>query len=90
MLKAELLMENYDCLNWRRERLYMLSTQMRRRRGGGEGGGVIWGEYWRWNCWMEMEEKQNEREILREAQLKPHVHLIKAIYISLWKTLIYW
>jgi len=48
----------------------MLSTQMRRR----GGGGVIWGE-WRWNCWMEMEEKQNEREILREAQWKPHVHL---------------
>jgi hypothetical protein len=36
----------------------MLSTQMRRRRR------------W-WNCWMEMEEKQNEREILREAQWKP-------------------
>ena len=36
-----------------------------------EGGGVIWGEYWRWNCWMEMVEKQNEIEILREAQWKP-------------------
>jgi len=34
---------------------------------------VIWGE-WSWNCWMEMEEKQNERERLREAQWwKPHV-----------------
>jgi hypothetical protein len=51
-----------------RKRLAM-STQMRRR----GGGGVIWGE-WRWNCWMEMEEKQNERERLREGQWwKPHV-----------------
>jgi hypothetical protein len=34
---------------------------------------VIRGE-WRWNCWVEMEEKQNERERLREARWwKPHV-----------------
>jgi len=50
MLKAELLMENYDCLNWSRERLCMQSTQMRGGGGGGGGGGgVTWGE-WRWNC----------------------------------------
>jgi len=40
VLKAKLLMKNYDCLNWRRERLCMLSTQMRGG-GGGGGGGVI-------------------------------------------------
>jgi hypothetical protein len=37
-----------------------------------------------------MEEKQNEREKLREAQWKPLRNKGKAIYINLWKTLIYW
>jgi hypothetical protein len=56
VLKAEPLMENYDCLNGGRERLWYAEHTNEKKRRRRKSNLRI------------MEEKQNEREKLREAQ----------------------